>query len=209
MTARKPLLVQKDRRGIERIPARDFITPVLQWSGAPSKAEVVDISVGGAALKYEDMDTTISDIFEISLEAEDGFTVENLSFEKLSHQTIETQAGTFETTLRGRFLDLTDVKFNRLKRIVYYTFQHYRSLTGEPAPFEGHLEKETASTANAHQTPDVPQGVLPICSSCKRIRDPQGTWHTVEIYMRSALGVNLSHSICPRCAPQMYPWLKE
>jgi len=117
MTAHKPLLIQKDRRGIERIPARDFITPVFQWSDAPSQVEVIDISICGAALEYTHDAMAIHDVFEIDLKIPDGFTVKDLRFAKITDETKETKAGAFETTLRGRFLDLTDIKHNQLKRI--------------------------------------------------------------------------------------------
>ena len=95
------------------------------------------------------------------------------------------------------------------KRIVYHSYHHFWSQMDATAPLQKSPAEEIEPDRNSHQKSDLPEGVLPICSSCKRIRDPQGTWHTVETYIHSALGVNLSHSICPKCAPQMYPWFKE
>jgi sigma-B regulation protein RsbU (phosphoserine phosphatase) len=43
------------------------------------------------------------------------------------------------------------------------------------------------------------QGLLPICSYCKRIRDDQNYWHQVEHYMSTHTDVRFTHGICPEC----------
>jgi DNA-binding response OmpR family regulator len=43
------------------------------------------------------------------------------------------------------------------------------------------------------------QGLLPICSYCKKIRDDQDYWHQVESYVGQHSQVEFSHSICPSC----------
>ncbi len=48
-------------------------------------------------------------------------------------------------------------------------------------------------------------GLLPICSSCKKIRDDKGYWNQIESYIRSHSNANFSHSICPACAKELYP----
>ena len=48
-------------------------------------------------------------------------------------------------------------------------------------------------------------GLLPICASCKKIRDDGGYWHQVESYMHRHAGVEFSHSICPECRTKLYP----
>lgn len=47
--------------------------------------------------------------------------------------------------------------------------------------------------------------MLPICASCKKIRDDQGYWQQVESYMSQYVQVSFSHSICPDCAKKLYP----
>lgn len=51
----------------------------------------------------------------------------------------------------------------------------------------------------------VLQGILPICSHCKKIRDDAGHWHMVEVYVREHSSADFSHSICPECLNTMYP----
>ncbi len=52
------------------------------------------------------------------------------------------------------------------------------------------------------------RGIIPICASCKQIRDDKGFWHQVEVYVRDHSEANFSHSICPKCAKSLYPDLE-
>jgi hypothetical protein len=48
-------------------------------------------------------------------------------------------------------------------------------------------------------------GMLPICASCKKIRNDEGYWAQVEIYIRDHSGAKFTHGICPDCAKRVYP----
>lgn len=48
------------------------------------------------------------------------------------------------------------------------------------------------------------QGILPICSYCKKIRDDQGSWNQLESYIRKHSEVEFSHGICPDCKVKYY-----
>ena len=48
-------------------------------------------------------------------------------------------------------------------------------------------------------------GMLPICASCKKIRDDKGYWNQIESYIRDHSEAEFSHSICPECAQKLYP----
>jgi hypothetical protein len=48
-------------------------------------------------------------------------------------------------------------------------------------------------------------GLLPICSSCKKIRDDGGAWHQVESYVRDHSEATFTHGICPDCVQKLYP----
>lgn len=49
------------------------------------------------------------------------------------------------------------------------------------------------------------QGMLPICSVCKRIRDDAGYWQLIESYIQEHTLAEFSHGICPNCAKKVYP----
>ncbi len=55
-----------------------------------------------------------------------------------------------------------------------------------------------------HQVKQL-SGLLPICSSCKKIRDHQGSWHPIETYISSRTGADFTHSLCPNCIADYYP----
>ena len=48
------------------------------------------------------------------------------------------------------------------------------------------------------------RGILPICASCKKIRDDKGEWMQIEAYIRNHSEADFSHSICPECAKKIY-----
>lgn len=62
----------------------------------------------------------------------------------------------------------------------------------------GKLEKALAEVKTL-------RGILPICSFCKKIRDDEGYWQQVEVYLRERSAANFSHGICPACLQQHYP----
>jgi YesN/AraC family two-component response regulator len=48
-------------------------------------------------------------------------------------------------------------------------------------------------------------GLLPICASCKKIRDDEGYWNQLEAYIQEHSDVVFSHGLCPECAKKLYP----
>ena len=54
------------------------------------------------------------------------------------------------------------------------------------------------------------QGLVPICSYCKKVRDDQNYWQQVDSYISKRTEVEFSHSICPTCYDRLVdPQLKE
>lgn len=55
----------------------------------------------------------------------------------------------------------------------------------------------------------VLSGLLPICSSCKKVRDDQGYWNQIESYVAEHSQAKFSHGMCPECSDKLYgdqPW---
>ena len=48
-------------------------------------------------------------------------------------------------------------------------------------------------------------GLLPICASCKNIRDDKGYWSQIELYIERHSEAKFSHGICPDCLEELYP----
>ncbi len=49
-------------------------------------------------------------------------------------------------------------------------------------------------------------GLIPICSSCKKIRDDKGYWKQVEAFIQERFDTKFSHGLCPECLDIYYPW---
>lgn len=48
------------------------------------------------------------------------------------------------------------------------------------------------------------KGLIPICSSCKKIRDDKGYWNQLEAYISEHSEAEFSHGMCPECAEKLY-----
>ncbi len=53
------------------------------------------------------------------------------------------------------------------------------------------------------------KNMLPICASCKKIRNDSNYWDSVEKYLKTHLDVDFTHSICPDCQQKLYPELSR
>ncbi len=49
------------------------------------------------------------------------------------------------------------------------------------------------------------QGILSICSKCKKIRNEDGSWTQVESYVKQRSKAEFSHGLCGDCAAKLYP----
>ncbi|MBA3009848.1 MAG: PAS domain S-box protein [Desulfobacula sp.] len=47
-------------------------------------------------------------------------------------------------------------------------------------------------------------GLLPICASCKKIRDDKGYWNQIDSYIQEHSDATFSHSMCPQCSDKLY-----
>lgn len=70
------------------------------------------------------------------------------------------------------------------------------------------LEKTNDELQLALKEINTLQGILPICSYCKKIRDDKGYWNQLEIYIHDHSDAKFSHSICPECMKKMRSDLK-
>jgi hypothetical protein len=48
------------------------------------------------------------------------------------------------------------------------------------------------------------RGLIPICASCKKVRDDEGAWHPVEDYVHRHSEAEFTHGICPECVNRLY-----
>ncbi|RPI35008.1 MAG: PAS domain S-box protein [Nitrospiraceae bacterium] len=69
---------------------------------------------------------------------------------------------------------------------------------------ESEREKLIAELRDAFAKVRLLGGLLPICASCKRIRDDKGYWKQIEEYIRSHSEADFTHGICPECMQKLY-----
>lgn len=65
-------------------------------------------------------------------------------------------------------------------------------------------EKLVNELRHALQEVKTLSGLIPICASCKNIRDDKGYWNQIESYISSHSDAQFSHGICPECAQKLY-----
>jgi len=66
------------------------------------------------------------------------------------------------------------------------------------------LSKTVETLQDALKKVKLLSGFLPICASCKKIRDDKGYWNQIESYIRDHSEADFSHGICPECARKLY-----
>ncbi len=112
----------------------------------------------------------IPGLLEISIVRKDGTEV-----------PVEITAG--PTTYRGEFA------------LVIYA----RDITG-PKKAEQEREKLIQELQKTLQEVKTLSGLLPICAWCKKFRDDEGYWKSVEEYLGEHTGAEFTHGICPECS---------
>jgi len=79
-----------------------------------------------------------------------------------------------------------------------------RDITGRKA-IEQERELLIAELQEALSKVKLLSGFLPICASCKKIRDDKGYWNQIESYIHAHSEAEFSHGLCPECARNLYP----
>ena len=69
------------------------------------------------------------------------------------------------------------------------------------------LDQEKHKLEQAFEEIKQLRGMIPICASCKNIRDDKRYWHQVESYISDRSEAVFTHSICPECMKKLYPEL--
>ena len=67
------------------------------------------------------------------------------------------------------------------------------------------LRRVSANLANALDKIKQIEGLIPICSYCKGIRNDQGYWSTVEKFIQQHSDVEFTHGVCDHCIRQHFP----
>ena len=116
-----------------------------------------------------------------------------LSEEKHTVQTLNTKLQR-EIEQHKRAQEELQVKNEKLKK-----------LNNQLTSTTDHLESANRELAEALSNVKQLSGMLPICASCKKIRNDKGYWEQLEAYLYEHSNAQFSHGICPDCIEKLYP----
>jgi|GEM_PF-840636 len=72
-----------------------------------------------------------------------------------------------------------------------------------------HQKMMAENLSKAEKELDAIHDLLPICASCKKIRDDQGYWQQIEAYISEHSQATFTHGICPACEEKLYPGMRQ
>jgi signal transduction histidine kinase len=133
-----------------------------------------------------------------------GVYIEDIRGEiaKLTKELIFISVGIFMIILLLSFYIIRNSLKEMNKRLVAE-----KGLNDYKDGLEELVEKRTGELREAMSKIKILSGFLPICASCKKIRDDKGSWSQIESYVRDHSEAEFSHGICPECAEKLYPEL--
>ena len=83
-----------------------------------------------------------------------------------------------------------------------------RDVTARKA-LETERENLIVELKSALHTVKTLEDLLPICASCRNVRDDEGYWRRIDEYLHSRAGMQFTHGLCPACAEKLYgPYLR-
>lgn len=156
--------------------------------------------------------------------SEDELNGEHISLIASPYVPEEIQQAIFKATLQegdwngeviNKCKDGTSIPVELWSSVVYDMENKPVALVGvareitERKKFEHDREKLIIELRNALSEVKALSGLLPICSSCKKIRDDQGYWTQVETYISKHSDAVFTHGLCPDCTKELFPEVYE
>ena len=123
----------------------------------------------------------------------------------------EIALGKFDKRIEGRtydeFDDLADA-LNTMSEALGKTRGELdgviRELREARATLESRVSQRTQELQDTLARMNVMRGLLPICSSCKKVRDDKGYWTQVEQFVSTHSEARFTHGVCPECLVRLY-----
>jgi hypothetical protein len=105
--------------------------------------------------------------------------------------------------LQPEVVEMWKVIFNRVIALFAIWITAIQGLQRKIAEQRRERVRREREIAKEHTR--ILHGLLPICSSCKKIRNDEGYWVQIEEYIRAHSEADFSHGICQECAKKLYP----
>ena len=173
---------------LSRIPAKEVIGTRQHWKAfyAEDRPCMADLLVDG---KIEN----ITDWYK-----------EKFNESKLIDEAFEATDFFPDLGENGKWLRFTAATIRNKKGVIIGAFEAMEDIT-ERKGAEEEREKLILELQEAISKIKMLSGLLPICASCKKIRNDQGYWEQIEIYIQEHSEAEFSHGFCPECAGKLYP----
>ncbi|MBN1576337.1 MAG: hypothetical protein JW913_07295 [Chitinispirillaceae bacterium] len=127
-----------------------------------------------------------------------------------SHHTIDMYAELMETISTGAIRRFDELPYNnKILSITIAPFPQGAIIISEDITERKNAEHDRITLINdlkrALDEVETLRGLLPICASCKKIRDDKGYWNHIEVYISNHTHVDFTHTLCPDCIRHFYP----
>ena len=99
------------------------------------------------------------------------------------------------------YLNKKNLSSELIERSIRYSIERKQA--------EMEREKLIAELKKALDQVKTLSGMIPICASCKKVRNDGGYWQQVEDYLSKHSNVDFTHSLCPDCVKKLYPNLSD
>jgi hypothetical protein len=119
---------------------------------------------------------------------------------------IDRNVGMFTPQIMQNFYLLT-VMLIETAWAMGFLMMNNKRMERELRDSQASLGETVAKLAKSLDEVKTLSGLLPICASCKKVRDDQGYWQQIEVYLVEHSDADFSHGICPECARKLYPGL--
>lgn len=176
------------------------------------------------AIMYTDAEGTIttcnenaSKLFGAPREKLIGFSYLSIRDNIMRNAIAEALSGK-RSRFEGEYLTVTGNVLTQMSAKFSPAFDSDGSVTGVIGIFEDITERKLVEKDRERLIRELQDalskiktlgGLIPICASCRRVRDDKGYWSQIEAYIRDHSEVDFSHGLCPDCAKNYYAELKE
>ena len=142
-------------------------------------------------------------LIDLVLKSDDQWENTYTNIKKHNGHILGGESYTPELNGGGRFLSGRAAKLFNSSGEVMGAIETLRDITDEKQSAE-EREKLIDDLQNAIAEVKTLSGLLPICATCKKIRDDKGYWNQIESYFSKHSEVAFSHGMCPECMDNMY-----
>jgi len=137
-------------------------------------------------------------------ELAEGFITDDRSVIQTGRAVINREEYVIDGEGQKHFLLTTKMPFRDEQNQIIGLIGIGRDITGRKKA-EEERERLIKELQDAAADINVLSGLVPICSSCKKIRDDKGYWTQLEGYIQAHSQAKFSHGVCPECMEKLYP----